>query len=88
MDHSSATAPFPFAKVGVEDSVALNKAKKYVNLREYVKKCKKRWGIKSEEAKKRWKDLLADPKIPKTNDQMGWVTMPALHVFERRAWYF
>lgn len=88
MDHSSATAPFPFAKVGVEDSVALNKAKKYVNLREYIKKCKKRWGMKSEEAKQRWKDLLADPKIPKTNDQMGWVTMPALHVFEPRAWYF
>ena len=73
-------------KVDVTDSIGLEKAKKYVNLREYIKKSKKRWGIKSEEAKNRWKDLLADPTIPKAKDQMGWLTMPALSVFQSAPW--
>ena len=74
------------SKVDVTDSIGLEKAKKYVNLREYIKKCKKRWGIKSDDAKNRWKDLLADPTIPRAKDQMGWLTMPALSVFQSETW--
>ena len=43
-------------------------------------------GIKSEDAKNRWKDLLADPTIPRVKDQMGWLTMPALSVFQSETW--
>lgn len=68
-------------EVAVTNNIALQKTKEYVNIRQWVKECKKRWGMKKAEAKIKWQDLLADDKVPKTRDQMNWVTMPALQVF-------
>ena len=65
-------------EVDVSDSIALQKAKDYVNIRQFVKECRKRWGMKKDVAKDEWKTLLADPKVPKSEDERGWVTMPAL----------
>ena len=56
-----------------------------MNLRQWVKECKKRWGMDSKEAKAKWTEMIGNPNIPKTKDQMGWITMPALHVFSPRA---
>ena len=63
------------------DSIALQKAKEYVNVRQWVKECKKRWAMPSKDAKVKWQELIGDPQIPKSKDQMGWITMPAIHVF-------
>ena len=62
----------------MSDSIALQKAKDYVNIRQFVKECRRRWGMDKEVAKEEWKTLLADPKVPKSEDERGWVTMPAL----------
>ena len=37
--------------------------------------------MKKQEAKAEWKTLLGDPKISKSRDQRGWITMPAIWVF-------
>lgn len=65
----------------MSNKISLEKRKEYVNLREWIRKAKKRWGMKKEEAKQKWKDFLADDRIPKAYDQMGWLALPALHVF-------
>ena len=75
-------------QVEVKDSVELQKTKEYINVKQWIRECKKRWGFRSEKAKAEWKELLADPKIPKAKDQMGWLTMPALHVFASGAQSF
>ena len=59
----------------------LQKTKEYINQRQWIRECKKRWGIKKEKAKMEWTEMLADSTVPKGKDQMGWLTMLALHVF-------
>ena len=66
----------------MSDSVALQKGKNYVNVREYIKQAKKKWGMKREEAKAEWERMLSDPAIPKSKDQQNWLTMPALEKFK------
>ena len=61
--------------------VELQKKKEYINQRQWIRECKTRWGFKKERAKLEWKEMLADATVPKGKDQMGWLTMPALHVF-------
>ena len=70
-----------FTQVEVKDSVELQKKKEYINQRQWIRECKTRWGFKKERAKLEWKEMLADATVPKGKDQMGWLTMPALHVF-------
>ena len=53
----------------MSDSIALQKAKDYVNIRQFVKECRRRWGMDKEVAKEEWKTLLADPKVPKSEDE-------------------
>lgn len=65
------------------DGVSLEKHKKYVNVRQFAKKAKKRWGMKSKEAIKRWNALLQDPSVPKTKDSEGWLCMPAMDYMEQ-----
>lgn len=62
--------------------MALQKEKEYINLKQWVHECKKRWGMKKATAKEHWRDFLGDDSIPRSKDQMGWLTMPALHVFK------
>lgn len=57
------------------------KTKDFVNIRQWVKKAKKRWNMSKEIAKQHWKTFLGDASIPKCKDQMGWLSMPALEAF-------
>lgn len=66
----------------MSDSVRLAKTKDYVNFREFKKKAKKKWGMSKEEIATYWKSLLSDTAVPKSKDQMGWLTMPALSKFK------
>ena len=69
-------------QVKASDSVSMQKKKQYINFREYRTEAKKRWGLSKQEAKAEWKTFLSDPSIPKSKDQRGWLTMPALHSFK------
>ena len=57
----------------------LNQQKNWVNKLQFRREAKKRWGMNKAQAKAKWQDFLADPKMPKGRDQMNWVTMPCLH---------
>ncbi|CAK9072723.1 unnamed protein product [Durusdinium trenchii] len=70
-------------QVQVSDSVTLKKGKNYLNFREFRKKAKEKWGMSKEKAKAEWQIMLADVTIPKSKDQQGWLTMPAIHQFKR-----
>lgn len=67
----------------MSDSVTLKKGKNYLNFREFRKKAKEKWGMSKEKAKAEWQIMLADVTIPKSKDQQGWLTMPAIHQFKR-----
>ncbi|CAE7233349.1 unnamed protein product [Symbiodinium necroappetens] len=58
-----------------EDSMELNQQKNWVNKLQFRREAKKRWGMNKAQAKAKWQDFLADPKMPKGRDQMNWVTM-------------
>ena len=66
----------------MSDSMECRRSKEYINVRQFQKKCKKRWGLRTSEIKQRWRSLLGDPAVPKAKDEEGWLTMPALSVFE------
>ena len=68
-------------EVSVSDTMECKRTKEYINIRQFQRKCKKRWGLTTEEIKQRWRSLLGDTAIPKSKDEEGWLTMPALAVF-------
>lgn len=72
-------------QVEIQDAVHLQKAKEYVNFRQFRKEAKTRWGLNKKEAGDQWRLMLGDPSVPKSRDQMNWTTMPALHIFRSRA---
>ena len=69
------------AQVATEDSIALQKTKEFINLRQWAKASKERWGFSKKEAKRHWQEMLGDDRVVKSKDQMNWLTMPALHIF-------
>ncbi|CAE7759780.1 unnamed protein product, partial [Symbiodinium sp. KB8] len=48
-----------------EDSMELNQQKNWVNKLQFRREAKKRWGMNKAQAKAKWQDFLADPKMPK-----------------------
>ena len=76
---------FLSAKVSMQDSISMEKVKNYVNIRQWVKEAKSRWGLAKATAKQHWKEFLGDASIPKCKDQMGWLAMPALEAFAFRS---
>lgn len=56
----------------------MSKEKDYVNVREFRRAARERWGYKKSDALARWKTMLQDPSVPKARDAEGWLTMPAL----------
>lgn len=74
-----------FDQAIIEDSIKMQKARDYVNFRQYRKEAKTRWGFSKERCKAEWKTLLGDLSVPKAKDQQGCLTMPALENFQPEA---
>lgn len=65
---------------GVEDTLAMSRTRDFLNIREFSRECKKRWGMTAADAQALFKAKLRDPSIPQDTDELGWTTISWLAV--------
>lgn len=59
----------------IQDTLKQSREKQFMNLREFSKKCREKWGMSYQQSKDLFQKKLKDPTVPQGKDEMGWVTI-------------